>query len=132
MNRSRRSWPARRTRAIDRAVHSILGATLAFRRVVARPDWLPSLPFPSTPPPPKAIPQSGVFARPVAEPTAFEVRAHARGYAVFAAGVSRPLTVHPTVDNAIDLATALARRSAAPVRIVDTDGSVRTVVPSAR
>jgi hypothetical protein len=55
---------------------------------------------------------SGIFSRWVQAPSELHVRRDTHGWTVTADDRSRPLSLHPTVDDALALANALARQGA--------------------
>ena len=55
---------------------------------------------------------SGIFYRAVQPPSELHVRREARGWSLSADESSRPLSIHPTADDALALANALARQGA--------------------
>ena len=71
---------------------------------------------------------SGIYARVQPDPTLFHVRPHKGGWCVAADGQLRALSVHASKDDAIALASSLARRGAC-VRIHESDGSSRELQP---
>ena len=69
---------------------------------------------------------SGIYVRVQPDPTLFHVRPYKAGWCVATDGQLRPLSVHATKDDAIALATSLARRGAL-VRVHEIDGTTRAL-----
>ena len=74
---------------------------------------------------------SGVFSSVKADPSLFRVRPQGAGWCVIADGQLRPLSLHPTRQDAINLATTLAKRGAR-VQIHEPDESVHDLDPWSR
>lgn len=66
------------------------------------------------------------------DPSRFEVSFDLRGWLVMADTSPRPLSRHVRRSDAVALATGLARRVGAAVRIREVDGSVRQIIEAAR